>query len=186
MKRKCQEEFHEHTHPYLPSLYNTACHLTNNQNDAKSLVRETLYKAYHGCDKLASKSDFRKWIFRILVKIFFKEYKNRIRQPQKINYDNLEEYFLFKRLDEKISLNETCKEDFIENLDKDDLKDALYNLPFQIRMVVWFNDVEGFSYNEIANIIDIKSGIVRSELYLGRKLLQRYLWKNAKLFRLVI
>ena len=186
MKRIGQEEFHVHTHPYLPSLYNTSLYITNNQNDAKSLVRDTLYNAYHTFNQLQSTSDFRKWIFCILVKTFVKEYRNMIRQPQKISYDNLEEFFLFKRLDEKMSLNETCKEDFIENLDKNDLKNALNNLPFQIKLVVWFNDVEGFSYDEIANIIDIKSGIVRSELYLGRKLLQRYLWKNAKLFRLAI
>ncbi len=70
MKRKCQEEFSEHIHPYLSCLYNTSFHITNNQNDAKSLVRDTLYNAYHDYDQLQSTSDFKKWIFRILVKIY--------------------------------------------------------------------------------------------------------------------
>jgi RNA polymerase sigma-70 factor (ECF subfamily) len=60
------------------------------------------------------------------------------------------------------------------------VKEALENLPYQFRLVVLLCDVEGFSYNEIANIIDAPLGTVMSRLYRGRKLLQRYLWGYAK------
>jgi len=184
MNRKCQKEFYESTHPYLPSLYNTSIYITNNQNDANSLVIDTLNNAYHAYDQLLNKSDFKVWMFRILFGSFVN--KNNIKQQQNLGYDDLEEFFLFKRLDEKINLNEISKEELIEKLDKDDLKNALNNLPFQLKLVVWFRDIEGFSYEEIANITEIKSEMVISRLYLGRRLLQRYLWKNAKLFRLAI
>ena len=87
---------------------------------------------------------------------------------------------LYKKLDESISLQETAKEDFLENFFEDDVKDALENLPYQFRLVVLLCDVEGFSYNEIANIINAPLGTVMSRLYRGRKLLQRYLWNYAK------
>jgi len=185
MKRKCQKEFYEYTQSHLPSLYNTSIYIIDNQNDANSLVRDTLYNAYHAYDQLQTKSDFRVWIFRILFRTFVNKNKNSIKQQQKLSYVDLEEFFLFKRLDEKIYLNETRKEELIENLDKDDLKNAYKNLPFQIRLIVVFNDVEGFSYEEIANILDVKLEMVKYKLYSGRKFLQRYLWENAKLFRFV-
>ena len=92
----------------------------------------------------------------------------------------MEEFFLYKRLDETVAMQEVPKEEFLENLFDDDVKEALDNLPYQFRLVVLLCDVEGFSYNEIAEIIDAPLGTVMSRLYRGRKLLQRHLWNYAK------
>jgi len=175
-----QNEFAKLIEPHLSSLYSTALRMTHNQNDAEDLVQDTLFKAFRALDQFQKDTNFRAWVFRILVNTFITAYRKAIKQPQKVSYDDLEEFFLYKRLDETVSLQETSKEEFLENLFDDDIKDALENLPYQFRLVVLLCDVEGFSYNEIANIIDAPLGTVMSRLYRGRKLLQRYLWNFAK------
>ena len=175
-----QMEFDSLIKPHLNSLYSTALRMTHNQNDAEDLVQETMYKAFRAFDQFQRNTNFRAWAFRILVNTYITAYRKAIRQPTKISYDDLEEFYLYKKLDESISLQENSKEDFLENLFEDDVKDALENLPYQFRLVVLLCDVEGFSYNEIANIIDAPLGTVMSRLYRGRKLLQRYLWGYAK------
>ena len=175
-----QREFSQLVDPHLSSLYSTALRMTHNQNDAEDLVQDTLFKAFRALDQFQKNTNFRAWIFRILVNTFITAYRKAIKQPQKVSYDDLEEFFLYKRLDETVSLQETSKEEFLENLFDDDVKDALESLPYQFRLVVLLCDVEGFSYNEIANIIDAPLGTVMSRLYRGRKLLQRQLWNYAK------
>jgi len=175
-----QNEYTKLIEPHLSSLYSTALRMTHNQKDAEDLVQDTLYKAFRALDQFQKNTNFRAWIFRILVNTFITAYRKAIKQPQKVSYDDLEEFFLYKRLDETASLQESSKEDFIENLFDDEVKDALESLPYQFRLVVLLCDVEGFSYNEIANIIDAPLGTVMSRLYRGRKLLQRHLWKYAK------
>jgi RNA polymerase sigma-70 factor (ECF subfamily) len=139
-----------------------------------------MYKAYRAIHQFQIGTNFRAWVFRILVNTFITAYRKAVKQPQKVSYDDLEEFFLYKRLDNDISLQETNKEDFLENLFDDDIKTALEHLPYQFRLVVLLCDVEGFSYNEIANIVDVPLGTVMSRLYRGRKLLQRHLWSYAK------
>lgn len=180
MPTERQSEFQSLIAPHLASLYSTALRMTHNQSDAEDLVQDTLYKAFRAFDQYQKNTNFRAWAFRILVNTYITAYRKAIRQPQKVSYDDLEEFYLFKKLDETISLQETAKEDFLENFFEDDVKDALENLPYQFRLVVLLCDVEGFSYNEIANIIDAPLGTVMSRLYRGRKLLQRYLWNYAK------
>lgn len=175
-----QKEFSNLIDPHLSSLYSTALRMTHNQNDAEDLVQDTLFKAFRALDQFQKNTNFRAWVFRILVNTFITAYRKAIKQPQKVSYDDLEEFFLYKRLDETVSLQETSKEEFLENLFDDDVKDALESLPYQFRLVVLLCDVEGFSYNEIANIIDAPLGTVMSRLYRGRKLLQRQLWNYAK------
>lgn len=166
--------------PHLPSLYSTALRMTHNKTDAEDLVQDTLFKAYRALEQFQENTNFRAWIFRIMVNTFITGYRKAVKQPQKISFDEMEEFFLYKRLDEQIELQETSKESFLDNFFDDDIKEALENLPYQFRLVVLLCDVEGFSYNEIAGIIDTPLGTVMSRLYRGRKLLQRYLWNYAK------
>ncbi len=154
--------------------------MTRNQNDAEDLVQDTLFKAFRALEQYQKNTNFRAWVFRILVNTFITAYRKAVKQPQKVSYDDMEEFFLYKRLDESVALQETSKEEFVENFFDDDVKEALENLPYQFRLVVLLCDVEGFSYNEIANIIDAPLGTVMSRLYRGRKLLQRHLWNYAK------
>jgi RNA polymerase sigma-70 factor (ECF subfamily) len=175
-----QLEFESLITPHLNSLYSTALRMTHNQNDAEDLVQDTLYKAFRAFDQYQKNTNFRAWAFRILVNTYITAYRKAIRQPQKVSYDDLEEFYLYKKLDENVHLQEMAKEDFLENFFEDDVKEALENLPYQFRLVVLLCDVEGFSYNEIANIIGAPLGTVMSRLYRGRKLLQQHLWNYAR------
>lgn len=180
MPSERQLEFQQLVNPHLKSLYSTALRMTHNQSDAEDLVQDTLYKAFRAFDQYQKNTNFRAWAFRILVNTYITAYRKAVRQPQKVSFDDLEEFYLYKKLDEANQLQENSKEDFLENFFDDDVKDALENLPYQFRLVVLLCDVEGFSYNEIANIINAPLGTVMSRLYRGRKLLQRYLWSYAK------
>lgn len=180
MGNERQQEFTNLVEPHLTSLYSTALRMTHNQKDAEDLVQDTLFKSYRALDQFQKNTNFRAWIFRILVNTFITAYRKSIKQPTKVSYDDLEEFFLYKRLDETVSMQEITKDDFIEHLFDDDVKGALESLPYQFRLVVLLCDIEGFSYNEIANIIDAPLGTVMSRLFRGRKLLQRHLWNYAK------
>jgi RNA polymerase sigma-70 factor (ECF subfamily) len=173
-------EFEKLVHPLLRSMYSTAMRMTHNHDEAQDIVQETLFKAFRAFDQFKKNTNFRAWIFRILVNTYITAYRKIKKQPQKVSYDDLEEFYLYKRLDEEESMQEVAKEDFIENMFDDDVKSALESLPFQFRVVVLLCDVEGFSYNEIAEILNAPLGTVMSRLFRGRKLLQRSLWKYAK------
>ena len=175
-----QNLFSELTEPHLVSLYSTALRMTQNQNDAEDLLQDTLFKAYRALEQFKKNTNFRAWIFRILVNTYITAYRKAARQPQKVSFDDMEEFYLFKRLDESVNLQETPKEEFLKNLFDDDIKSALESLPYAFRLVVLLCDVEGFSYNEIAEIIEVPLGTVMSRLYRGRKLLQKHLWNYAK------
>ena len=175
-----QNEFQELVSPHLNSLYSTALRMTRNQNDAEDLVQDTLFKAFRAFDQFQKDTNFRAWTFRILVNTYITAYRKAVKQPQKVSYEDLEEFYLYKKLDDTVSLQEAPKEDFLENLFDDEVKNAIENLPYQFRLVVLLCDVEGFSYNEIAEIIDAPLGTVMSRLFRGRRLLQRYLWSYAK------
>jgi len=180
MPTERQLEFKELIAPHLHSLYSTALRMTHNQNDAEDLVQDTLYKAFRAFDQYQRNTNFRAWAFRILINTYITAYRRAIRQPQKVSYDELEEFYLYNKLDKDFQLQEMAKEDFLETFFDDDVKEALENLPYQFRLVTLLCDVEGFSYNEIANIIDAPLGTVMSRLYRGRKLFQRQLWTYAK------
>ena len=175
-----QSVFSELIEPHLPSMYSTALRMTHNKHDTEDLVQDALFKAYRALEQFQKDTNFRAWIFRILVNTFITGYRKAVKQPQKVSYDDMEEFFLYKRLDESVAVQEISKEDFLEHFFDDDIKDALESLPYQFRLVVLLCDVEGFSYNEISNIIDAPLGTVMSRLYRGRKLLQKNLWNYAK------
>jgi RNA polymerase sigma-70 factor (ECF subfamily) len=175
-----QKLFSSLIEPQLQSLYSTALRMTHNKDNAEDLVQDTMFKAYRALDQFQQNTNFRAWIFRIMVNTFITGYRKAVKQPKKISFDDMEEFFLYNRLDENINLQETSKEEFLDNFFDDDIKEALESLPYQFRLVVLLCDVEGFSYNEIASIIDAPLGTVMSRLYRGRKQLQRYLWNYAK------
>ena len=177
---KKQQEFSKLVTPHLASLLSTGKRMARNQNDAEDLVQETLYKAYRALDQYQDNTNFRAWVFRILVNTFITAYRKAVKAPQRISYDDLEDFNLFKKVDVDETTQFESKDDILDNYFEDDVKSALENLPYQFRLVVLLCDVEGFSYNEIATIIDSPLGTVMSRLYRGRKLLQRLLWNYAK------
>jgi len=176
-----QKEFSELAEPHLSSLYSTAMRMTRNNQDAEDLVQDTLYKAYRALNQFQKNTNFRAWIFKILVNTFITGYRKAVKQPKKVSYEDIHEFILYKgaKIDESL-LSDDSKVDIINHYFDDEIKAALENLPYQFRLVVLLCDIEGFSYNEIAHIIDVPLGTVMSRLYRRRRLLQRTLWDYAK------
>ena len=175
-----QLEFSALVTPLIPSLQSTALRMTRNQNDAEDLVQDTLYKSYKSMHQYERGTNFRAWAFRILVNTFITGYRKKVKRPQKVSYDDLEDYFLYKKIDNTVVETESEGEVYIDQFFDDNVKKALEALPYPFRLVVLLCDVEGFSYKEIADIIDVPLGTVMSRLYRGRKLLQKHLWSYAK------
>ncbi|MBP9015281.1 MAG: sigma-70 family RNA polymerase sigma factor [Candidatus Atribacteria bacterium] len=174
-KEEQKKYFQELLNPELPSLFRTALRMTRNREDAEDLVQETVTKAFAAFDRFEEGTNFRAWIFRILTNTFINNYY-RVRDRQKLpSLDEMEEESFFQPMAEGISPEEAV----LNDLTKDDILQAIEALPVEFRTVVVLVLVEGFSYKEAAEILDIPIGTVMSRLWRGRRLLQKSLWEYS-------
>ncbi len=178
---KNHQDSFEVVESHISSLYNTALRMSGNIDDASFLVQNAFRNAIESSENLKQIGNFKVWIFKILMTAILATNQHSDSETSRSeNNDELEEFYLFRKLDEKKSLQETAKNDILENFFEKDVKDALEKLPYQFRLMVLLCDVEGFSYNETATIIDTSLTTVISRLYHGRKLFQRNLWRFVK------
>lgn len=164
--------------PHMDALLRTALRMTKNENDAEDLVQEAYVKAYRFWDKFEPGSNCRAWLFKIMTNIFINEYRSKARSPMAINVDEIDDNFLYGQLAELGPEDNPEKQLFAKIFD-DDVKKAIENLPEDFRLVVVLSFIEGFSYQEIADITDLQLGTVKSRLHRGRKLLQKELFEYA-------
>jgi RNA polymerase sigma-70 factor (ECF subfamily) len=163
---------------HLDALYRTALRMTRNPQDAEDLVQETYLRALRALDQFQDGTNLRAWLFRILTNAFINQYRQRSRAPRSESIDDVEEFYLYSHLlDSGFQPSSSNPEhEVLDRLVDDDIIKALEELPDQFREVVLLADVEGFSYKEIADILDIKIGTVMSRLHRGRRRLQKELW----------
>lgn len=164
--------------PHMDALYRTALRMTKNVNDAEDLVQEAYVKAYRFWDKFEPGSNARAWLFKIMTNVFINEYRSKSRSPMAVNVDELDDNFLYGQLATTSPGDDPEKQLFSKIFDED-VKRAIENLPEDFRMVVVLSFIEGFSYQEIAEIADLQLGTVKSRLHRGRKLLQKELLDYA-------
>lgn len=166
--------------PYLDSLYNTAYRMTRNAADAEDLVQETYLKAYRYYDKFEEGTNFKAWLFKIMKNTFINNYRRQQLTPPQSDFADIEESF-------ETSLNKDAggqiknpEEEFLETVLDEDVQRSLDDLPADYRMVVVLADLEGFSYKEIAEILEVPVGTVMSRLYRGRRLMERAMLDYAR------
>jgi RNA polymerase sigma-70 factor, ECF subfamily len=166
---------------YLDALYRTALRMTRSEADAEDLVQETYIKALRFRDQFTPGTNLKAWLFRILTNTFINTYRRRQTQPEFTELDDVDEFSLYKRMsDLRTSSSAGNPEtEFLDGLVDSEVKDALTELPEKFRSVVLL-DVEGFSYKEIAEMLDIPIGTVMSRLHRGRKFLQKRLLELAQ------
>ncbi len=164
--------------PHMDALFRTALRMTKNTNDAEDLVQETYVKAYRFWEKFEPGSNARAWLFKIMTNVFINEYRSKSRTPIAVNVDELDDNFLYGQLATTAPADDPEKKLFAKIFD-DDVKRAIENLPDDFRLVVVLSFIEGFSYQEIAEIADLQLGTVKSRLHRGRKLLQKELLDYA-------
>jgi len=172
-----QAQFAELAMEYMGSLYSAALRMTRNPADAEDLVQETYLKAYRAFGSFKEGTNLKAWLYRILTNTFINSYRARKRRPEQTELDDVEDLYLYRRLGglEAVSAGRSAEEEVLEHFTESEVKAAVESLPEQFRMAVLLADVEGFSYKEIADILDIPIGTVMSRLHRGRKALQKTL-----------
>jgi RNA polymerase sigma-70 factor (ECF subfamily) len=166
---------------FLDALYRTALRMTRSEADAEDLVQETYIRAFRFKEQFTPGTNLKAWLFRILTNTFINTYRRKQSQPEFTELDDVDEFSLYKRMsDLKVSSASGDPEtEFLNGLVDSEVKDALMELPEKFRQVVLL-DVEGFSYKEIAEMLDIPIGTVMSRLHRGRKFLQKRLLDLAQ------
>ncbi len=173
-------EFNALVQPHLKSLKNTAYRLTRSEEEASDLLQETFFKSFKAFDQYQRNTNFRAWIFKIMMNGYITAYRKMVRRPQKVSYDDLEDYHFYQNDAFETETPNVMTPGFTDDHFEDEVKGALEKLPYYFRIIVLLCDVEGFSYQEISNIINIPVGTVMSRLHRGRSLFRRKLNKYAK------
>lgn len=172
----------------LDALYGTALRMTRKPEDAEDLVADTVAKAWSALDGLKDTSQFRPWIFRILTNTFISDYRKSARAPKTESLDESSEgedgdenFSLYDKLQQPFLLwYGNPEQEFVSKMLREDISQAIERLSDDFRTIVVLIDIEGFSYAEAADIMDVPVGTVRSRLKRARGQLQRALWQQAK------
>ena len=177
---KLRERFERDVVPLLSGLYAAALRLTRDPTDAEDLVQETTLRAYRGFGGFQEGTNLRAWLYRILTNSFINNYRKKRREPVTVEGpDDTDEWYLFDRLGAS-NVEPSAETEVLDKIPDADVKAALEALPEQFRLAVLLADVEGFSYKEIAEMLDIPIGTVMSRLHRGRRGLERALYDVAK------
>ena len=177
-----QASFAELAMPYMSALYSAALRMTRNPSDAEDLVQETYLRAYRGFGGFKEGTNLKAWLYKILTNTYINSYRAKKRRPEQTELDDVEDFYLYKRLGglEAVDADRSPEAEVLDSIPDEAVKRALEDLPEQFRMAVLLADVEGFSYKEIAEIMDVPIGTVMSRLHRGRKQLQKRLWDLAE------
>lgn len=172
------DEFVKETLPHESVLYNYALKISGNADDAQDLVQETYYKAFRYFDKFQKGTNSKAWMFMILKNSFINDYRKAKREPQKVDYDLIQNFYENVKLDRAQTNN--LDNDFYNNLLDDELTKAINRLPSRMKETFLLCDLEGYSYEEIADLVGCPVGTVRSRLHRARHMLQELLVDYAK------
>lgn len=167
--------FEEDALPYLDQLYRTALRMTRNPTDAEDLVQETFVRAFSAFRSYRQGTNLRAWLFRILRNTYINAYRKTQRTPHTGSTDGLTDRQLLDIESREGVGARSAEIEALERLGDDDINDALAALPEDFRTAVVLADIEGFSYKEIAEIMDTPMGTVMSRVHRGRKALRRLL-----------
>ena len=169
-----REGFEQEALVHLDALYRVALRLTANAADAEDLVQETMLRAYRSWDSYTPGTNAKGWLLTILRHLFINEYRRRSRHPETVDVDTIEPFALFQEVQE-----EDPQGAFFDKIVDDEVLRAVDQLPEAFREAVTLSDVEGLSYEEVAKVLDVPVGTVKSRLYRGRRLLQAKLYGYA-------
>jgi RNA polymerase sigma-70 factor (ECF subfamily) len=177
-----QDDFTKEAMQFAPQLFSTAMRMTRNKSDAEDLVQETFIKAWRSFHTFQTGTNLRAWLYRIMTNTFINKYNSKLRKPTETELDEVEELYLYKRLGsiDQSKLSSSAEDQMLELFTDDEVKNALEELPETFRLPVLLSDVDGFSYKEIAEMLDIPLGTVMSRLHRGRKLMQKMLYEYAR------
>lgn len=177
LKKTRDRIFNKEFLPHMDALYNFAFHLTYDEEDANDLVQETFLKAYRFIDSYQQGTNAKAWLFKILKNAFINDYRKKSKQPSRVDYDDVAGYHDSDEESHVEFLD--LRQELFQGMMGDEVTRALNELPVDFKTVILLCDVEDFSYEEIARIIDIPIGTVRSRLHRARNILKEKLRSYA-------
>jgi len=176
-----RSEFAQQAMPFMSALYAAALRMTRNAAEAEDLVQETYLRAYRGFGGFQEGTNLKAWLYRILTNTYINMYRAKKRRPEQTELEDVEDLYLYRRLGglEAAAAGRSAEDELLDYFTEAEVATAVEELPDQFRICVLLADVEGFSYKEIAEILDIPIGTVMSRLHRGRKALQKKLYDFA-------
>ena len=173
-----QDIFNGELMPHIRSMYNFGFRLTLDRDDAKDLVQDTYLKAYRFIESFQKGTNAKAWLFRILKNSFINDYRKKSKEPSKVDYQEVEAYYNSDEVDRQITPD--LRVESLKDMIGDEISNALNSLDVDFRTVIILSDLEEFKYEEMAKILDIPIGTVRSRLHRARNLLKEKLSEYAK------
>ncbi len=173
-----KQDFEREAIPHMNALYNFALKLSGDGDDANDLLQETYLRAFRFFDKFEKGTNCKAWLYRIMKNLYINSYKKRTSGPIKVDYEEIENFY------ENIKPSNTddahLEREIFDSLLDDEVSQAIASLPEDFRTVIILSDIEGYTYEEIAEFVDCPIGTVRSRLHRARKMLFAKLHKYAK------
>lgn len=166
---RLKREFEENLLEHIDSLYNVAIGMAQNRQDAEDLVQEATLRAYRFYHKFKRGTNFKAWIITILRNIYINEYRKRTKEPEKVEFEEVKDFISSPQI------SGAQEEIFGEAI-----KALIAKLPEELKTTLTLFYVEGFSYKEIARVMNVPIGTVMSRLYTARQMLKKGLSTHAK------
>jgi len=166
------EIFNREFMPHINSMYNFAFRLTMDEDDANDLVQDTYLKAFRFISSFEQGTNAKAWLFRILKNSFINDYRKRSKEPSKVDYQEVETTYNSDDAAAEAEHTSDLRVESVQDMIGDEVANALNSLPVDFRTVIILCDIEGFTYEEMAKILDIPIGTVRSRLHRARNLLK--------------
>lgn len=167
-----QRLFEEQALPLLDQLYGGAMRLTRNPQDAEDLIQETYLKAYNNFGSFKQGTNLKAWLYCIMTNTYINSYRKAKRRPAESSADELSDFQLYTTSGHDSTGLESAEVEALKLMPDSTISEAMNDLPEDYRMVVYYADVVGLAYKEIAEIMDTPLGTVMSRLHRGRKLLR--------------
>ena len=179
-KQDPRAQFEEQALPFMDQLYAAAMRMTRNPADAADLVQETFVKAFASWKTFTQGTNLKAWLYRILTNTYINTYRKKQREPYQGTIDDLEDWQLGGAESTTATSSRSAEAEAIDHMPASVVKDALQSIPEDFRLAVYLADVEGFAYQEIADIMKTPIGTVMSRLHRGRRMLRELLAEYAK------
>lgn len=173
-RQKCRlrDDFHQVALPLLDRVHKAAYYLTRDSTEAEDLVQETYLRAFSSFDRFEPGTNCRAWLLSIMRNLFINRYRQRLREPESIDWEKVERGYEATIAGEEKSDRQDPETLVFSKLTGDQINKALQELPEEFRTAIVLVDVEELRYEEAAQIMKCPVGTVRSRLFRGRRLLQ--------------